>query len=146
MVSGKLAAQSQGLISICCLRWHDPWWLHQMETFSTLLALCTGNSPVTGEFPSQRPVMQSFDIFFYLCLNKQLSKQSRRQWFEKPWRSLWCHCNVKVSRDLNHIIHVCIFLHWKRTWSCDPKDVEPGPTPNEFEKSTWLDGCSARKT
>ena len=26
---------------------------HQMETLSALLSLCTGNSPVTGEFPSQ---------------------------------------------------------------------------------------------
>ena len=33
-----------------------PWWRHQMEAFSALLALCAGNSPVTGEFPSQRPV------------------------------------------------------------------------------------------
>ena len=29
------------------------WWRHQMETFSALLALCAGNSPVTGEFPAQ---------------------------------------------------------------------------------------------
>ena len=34
-----------------------------METFSALLALCTGNSPVTGEFLSQRPVTQSFDVW-----------------------------------------------------------------------------------
>ena len=46
-----------------------------METFSALLALCAGNSPVTGEFPSQRPVTRSFDVFFDLCLNKRLSKQ-----------------------------------------------------------------------
>ena len=32
----------------------SPWWRHQMETFSALLALCAGNLPVTGEFPSQR--------------------------------------------------------------------------------------------
>ena len=38
------------------------WWRHQMETFSALLALCVGNSPVTGEFPSQRPVTRSFDV------------------------------------------------------------------------------------
>ena len=31
------------------------WWRHQMETISALLALCARNSPVTGEFPSQRP-------------------------------------------------------------------------------------------
>ena len=40
-----------------------------MEIFSALLALCAGNSPVTGEFPAQRPVTRSFDIFFDLRLN-----------------------------------------------------------------------------
>ena len=44
-----------------------------METFSALLDLCVGNSPVTGEFPSQRPVTWSFDFFFDLRLNKRLS-------------------------------------------------------------------------
>ena len=33
-----------------------------METFSTSLAICAGNSLVTGEFPSQRPVMRNFDV------------------------------------------------------------------------------------
>ena len=27
------------------------WWRHQMEKFSALLAICAGNSPVTGESP-----------------------------------------------------------------------------------------------
>ena len=44
----------------------NTWWRHQMETFPVLLALCVGNSPVTGEFPAQRPVARSFDIFFDL--------------------------------------------------------------------------------
>ena len=70
-------------------RWHDvhewPWWRHQMETFSALLA----NPPVTGGFPSQRPVTRSFDDFADLHLNKQLSKQSRRRWIETPSRLLW---------------------------------------------------------
>ena len=52
------------------------WWRHQMETFSTSLAIFAGNSPVTGEFPAQRPVTRSFDVFFDLRLNKRLSKQS----------------------------------------------------------------------
>ena len=55
------------------------WWRHQMETFSALLAHCAGNSPVTGEFPSQRTVTRRFDVFFDLCLNKRLSKQSWRR-------------------------------------------------------------------
>ena len=56
-----------------------------MEIFSLIL--------VTGEFPSQRPMTWSFDVFFYLRLNKRLSKQSSRQRFETPPRSLWCHYN-----------------------------------------------------
>ena len=41
-----------------------------METFSALLAICAGNSPVPGEFPTQRPVTRSFDVFFDLRPNK----------------------------------------------------------------------------
>ena len=39
-----------------------------METFSALLAICAGNSSVPGEFPAQKPVTRSFDVFFDLCL------------------------------------------------------------------------------
>ena len=46
---------------------HWLWWRHEMEPISALLALCAANSPVTGEFPSQRPVTRSFDVFFYQC-------------------------------------------------------------------------------
>ena len=41
-----------------------------METFSALLAICAGNSPVPGEFPTQSPVTRSFDVFLDLRLNK----------------------------------------------------------------------------
>ena len=54
--------------------------------------LC-GESPVNGEFPSQRPVTRSFGVFFDLRLNKRLSKQSWGLWFETPSRPLWRHCN-----------------------------------------------------
>ena len=40
-----------------------------MDTFSALLAICAGNSPVTGEFLVQRPVTRSFDVFFDLRIN-----------------------------------------------------------------------------
>ena len=73
-----------------------PWWRHEMETFSALLALCVGNSPVTDEFPSERLVTPSFDVFFDEGLNKQLSKQSRHQWFEMASRSLWRQCNAAI--------------------------------------------------
>ena len=45
-----------------------------MGTFSALQAICAGNSPVSGEFPAQKPVTRSFDIFFDLRLNERLSK------------------------------------------------------------------------
>ena len=44
------------------------------DVISALLALCVGNSLITGEFPSQRPVARSFDVFFDLRLNKRLGK------------------------------------------------------------------------
>ena len=76
--------------------WINTWWHHQMENFSALLALCAGNSLVTGEFPAQRPVTWSLDVFFDLQLNKRISKQLWGWWFETPSHSSWRHCN-----DLN---------------------------------------------
>ena len=60
---------------------------------------------ITGGFPSQMPLSRGFYVFFYTRLNKRLSKQSRRQWFETPLCSLWCHSNVIVR----------IFWHWYTT-------------------------------
>ena len=74
---------------------HIPtWWRHQMETFSALLPICAGNSPVPGEFPTQRPVTRSFDVYFDLRPNKWLSKQPWGWWFETLSCSLWRHRNV----------------------------------------------------
>ena len=68
------------------------------ETFSALLAICAGNSPVPGDFPTQRPVTRSFDVFFHLRLNKRLSKQWWGWWFETLSRPFWRHRNG---------LHVC---------------------------------------
>ena len=76
------------------------WWRHQMETFSALLTLCAGNSPVTSEFPAQRPVTRSFGVFFHLHL-KRLSKQSWGWWFETLSRPLWRHCNGLLQRTIS---------------------------------------------
>ena len=77
-------------------------WRHQMETYPALLAICAGDSPVSGEFPSQRPVTRSFDVFFDLHPNKRLSKQWRGWWFETPSCPLWRHRNV--SEDWDHLL------------------------------------------
>ena len=69
-------------------------WRHQMVTFSALLAICAGNSPVPGEFPTQRPVTRSFDVYFDLRPDKRLNNQSWGWWFETLSHSLWRHRNV----------------------------------------------------
>ena len=63
------------------------WWRYQMETFSVLLALCEGYSPVNS------PHKRQWRGALMFSLNKRLSKQSWGWWFETPSRSLWRHCN-----------------------------------------------------
>ena len=82
------------------LRFSTTWWRHPMEAFSASLAFCAGNSPVTGEFLAQRPVTQSFDVFFDLRLNKRLSKQLWDWWFETQSCPLWRHRNGNVVHQL----------------------------------------------
>ena len=64
------------------------------------------NLPVIGEFPAQRPVMQSFDVFFDLRPNKRLSKQWWGWWFETPSCPSKRHCN-------GNIISVLILERWE---------------------------------
>ena len=127
-VQFKYMCTAKGLwiINIKDLNWVKKecwsWWHHQMETFSTLLAFCVGNSPVTGEFPSQRPVTWSFDVFFDLCLNKLLIKQSWDWWFETPSRSLWHHCNGTLMNivilNMMYVLqlHGCILCRNIMSW------------------------------
>ena len=91
------------------------WWHNQMEIFSALLALCEENPPFTGGFHShtggfhsQRPVTQSFDVFFDVRLNKRLSKQSTCWWFETAWHSLWRLCNEIYSTSDKALDHTYV--------------------------------------
>ena len=96
-----------------------------METFSALLAICAGNSPVPGEFPAQRPVTWSFDFFFDLRPNKRLSKQWWGWWFETPSSPLWRHCygNSLATGRFSHkvqsyIAFICsVMLAWIICWT-----------------------------
>ena len=55
--------------------------------FFRVTAFCTRNSPVSGEFPAQRPVTRRFDVLYALRLNRRLDKQSRRRSSETSSRS-----------------------------------------------------------
>ena len=82
-----------------------------------------------GEFPAQRPVTRSFDVFFDLRLNKRLSKQPWGWWFETPSWSLWCHCNalpepMGTQFNSSHICaprscpsKYCTMLTYNSVWS-----------------------------
>ena len=81
------------ICEICKCHYDVIKWKH----FPCYWPFVRGNSPVTGEFPSQRPVTRIFDVFFDPLLNKRLSKQSWGWWFETPSRSLWHHCRVHAA-------------------------------------------------
>ena len=115
---------------------HESWWRHQIETFSALLALCAGNSPITSEFHSQRPVTRSFDAFFDLCLNKRMSKQSWDWRFETPSRSLWRHCN-KLPFFCSLFSELLLVGTQVSASSCSFPIVESGFTENNIHK-LWL--------
>ena len=121
--------KSLGFISS---KWHLlSWWRHQVETFSALLAICAGNSPVSGEFHAQRPVTRSFDVFFDVRLIQRLSKHSRGWWFETLLHPLWRHRNVGPMNFVTvqyaiKVLHVrhrddCGML-WRQT-DCDYDDI-----------------------
>ena len=100
-----------------CGEWlYVSWWRHSMETFSALLVICAENSPVPGEFPTQRPVTRSFYVYFDLRPNRRLNKQSWGWWFETPSRPLWRHRNVLRDRYTRisfhvHSKHICCMKH-----------------------------------
>ena len=65
------------------------WWRHHMGPFFRVTVPLTGDQWI--------PITKARDAelwcFLDLRLNKRLSKQSRRWWFEKISRSLLHHCN-----------------------------------------------------
>ena len=105
-----------------------PWWRRRMETFSTFLALCEDNPPVTTGFASQRPVMQSFEVFFDLHLNKRLIKQLKCWWLETQSRSLWCQCNDQQAKpSLVKIMACplpCYIVNWILETNCSETRIE----------------------
>ena len=68
----------------------SPWWCRKMETFSTILAICEGNPPVTVTFPWQSDELW---CLLYVSFNKILDTQSNCQWPETPW----CSCDSTVT-------------------------------------------------
>ena len=95
---------------------------HYMMTASNgnifrVTGLLCGEFTGPGEFPTQRPVTRSFDVFFDMRMNKRLSKQPWGWWFETPSWSLWrqylripakCIPHLCFSISLYFIEYICL--------------------------------------
>ena len=101
----------------------DAWWGHDIETLSALLALCVGNPPVTGGFPSQRA--SNVELWYFLCCYPECTVE-QSVWLPVLWdgaKQMWHH-------------GVCdIWLQWSWRWSWTVSTVvyaTPAsiPTPN----------------
>ena len=100
-----------------------------METFPALLALCAGNSPVPGEIPTQRPMTQSFDVFFDLRLNKRWVNNGEAGDL-RPYRT---HYDVTVMKRIlsffmdytMYFIQLCRKVVWGNCmkWIMKPKHI-----------------------
>ena len=106
-----------------------PWWRHQMEKNSALLAICAGNSPVPGEFPAQTPVTRSFDVFFDLHPNKRLSKQWWDRWYEMLSCPLWRHRNE---------LHWCHSRRYNVVSECTPSAVVEIGSRGAYTTHQWI--------
>ena len=135
-------------VSLCCMWfiYQIAWWRHQMETFSALLTICAGNWSASDEFPAQRPVTQSFDVFFDLCLNKRLRRQSWGWWFETLSRPLWRYSNG--MRDclvliLPNIVNPNLFIwgfficHWLKRFIFFDYFISPSTKDDIFCKPSF---------
>ena len=88
------------LIILYCSLWWSVITVRNGMTTSSNGNTFRVTGPLCGEFTGHRwiPLTKVSDAelwyFFDLCLNKRLSKQSRRRWFQTQSRSLWRHRNV----------------------------------------------------
>ena len=80
------------------------WWHHQMETFSALLAVCAGNSPVIGEFPAQRPAL----MFSLICVWINGWVNNHEAGHLKRYRA---HYDVIVMANHRYNSHDALYMH-----------------------------------
>ena len=99
-----------GIVALEPVYWELMMTSSNGNIFRVTGPLC-GEFTDPGEFPTQRPVTQSFDVFFDMRPNKRLSKQSWGWWFEKLSLSLWRHRNVVANIVTLHHVggSFCVF-------------------------------------
>ena len=98
------------MIEVCTLS-NKCFWILNLQS-----CVCAGISLVPSEFPAQRPVTRSFNVFFDLRQNKRVRKQSWGWWFERPPSPLWRHCN-DVRRHLQSSCPTLFQVLKRAIWS-----------------------------
>ena len=82
---------SQGLVMVAS------WWHHDMEPYSTLLALCEGNPPVTRGFPPQRARNTELKCFLWCAPERTVEKTVELLVIWGAMTVMLCHCSVTVK-------------------------------------------------
>ena len=114
----------------------NPWWRHQMETFSMLMVFPEGNPSVTGGFPSPWPVTRSFVVFFHAPGQKTVQQTHMRWWwFETPWGSLWRRRNER-----KHQRSTLLFLPPVRRKSTPCLGIFGAPRYFSPAPNSWISG------
>ena len=123
---GKPCKNRCNLWSHTCYNWFESWQvIHPLTRVYRMMTSSNGNifrvtGPLCGEFtgpgefPTQRPVTRSFDVFFDLRLNKRLSTQPRGWWFETPSWSLWRHRNGTRIYRLRLVFSIIFYIDNQR--------------------------------
>ena len=89
----KIPNYTHSAYNICAYRIRLGIMTSSSGTIFRITGPLCGEFTGPDEFPAQRPVTRSFDVFFDMCLNKRLSHQPWGWWFETPPWSLWHQCN-----------------------------------------------------
>ena len=103
-----------------CTHWPIKYLLNKIGWNGLMISskgnIFRGTGHLCGKFTghrwsprTQRPVTQSFVVFFDLRLNERLSEQSLGWWFETPSRPLWRHGNGEVT-TLKRFMHYRPFV------------------------------------
>ena len=91
------------------------------------------------EFPAQRPVTPSFDVFFDLGLNKRLSKQSWGWWFETVSRPLWRHSSVDtLCVSISATIMWHIYMMSRMTFVQHPMSSNDYKSLESYIHENWV--------
>ena len=86
------------------------WWRHQMETYSALLALCAGNSSVTGDSPHKGQWRRAL-MFSLICGWKNGWVNNRNAGNLRRHRD---HCDVIVMGKTVHYHKLYVFaFSWR---------------------------------